>query len=340
MAQRISRRGFIGITAAAAGLQLLPFGRADAAAQLVVWRGVALGAAATLQLHHTDRGVAERLVERCVGELRRLEGLFSLYREDSTLVELNRRGAIAAPPPDFVRLLEECRRYAQLTDGRFDPTVQPLWRLHAEHFAQAGADPSGPSPAALAVARDLVGWERISVSPDRVALGRRGMALTLNGIAQGYVTDRVADLLRAEGVAHSMIDLGEARALGEHPDGRPWRAGLADPERPGEMAEEVALVDQALATSAPAGFRFDPAGRFNHLFEPRSGASAQLYRSVSVTMPTATAADALSTAFSLTPLAGIEAVLGALDEGRAHVTMSRGERRVLGRQPILTPYAP
>jgi thiamine biosynthesis lipoprotein len=340
MAQRISRRRFIGITAAAAGLQLLPFGRADAAAQLVVWRGVALGAAATLQLHHTDRRVAERLIERSVGELRRLEGLFSLYREDSTLVELNRRGAIAAPPPDFVRLLEECRRYAQLTGGRFDPTVQPLWRLHAEHFAQAGADPSGPSPAALAAARDLVGWERIAVSPDRVALGRRGMALTLNGIAQGYVTDRVADLLRAEGVAHSMIDLGEARALGEHPDGRPWRAGLADPERPGEMAEEIALVDQALATSAPAGFRFDPAGRFNHLFEPRSGASAQLHRSVSVMMPTATAADALSTAFSLTPIAGIEAVLDALGEGRAHVTMRRGERRVLGRQPRLTPYVP
>lgn len=332
MARKISRRRFIGITAAAAGLQLVPFGRVEAAAELIVWRGVALGAVATLQIHHTDRRAAERLIERSVAELHRQEGLFSLYRDDSTLVELNRRGAIAAPPPDFVRLLEECRRYAQLTRGRFDPTVQPLWRLYAEHFARADADPSGPGPEALAVARELVGWERVSVSPDRIVLGRRGMALTLNGVAQGYVTDRVADLLQAEGISRSMIDLGEARALGEHPSGRPWRVGLADPERPGDVVEEVELVDKALATSAPNGFQFDPAGRFNHLFEPRSGASARRYRSVSVAMPNATAADALSTAFSFMPPDEIEDVLGALGGGRAYVTMN-GSTRSLSARP-------
>lgn len=334
MAHNISRRRFIGITAAAAGLHLVPFGQAEAAAELVVWRGVALGAVAQLQIHHWDRAAAERLIDRSEKELRRLEGSFSLYRDDSTLVELNRRGAIAAPPPDFVRLLEECRRYAQLSNGLFDPTVQPLWTLHAEHFSKADADPSGPTPAALAAARDLVGWERVSASPDRVALGRRGMALTLNGIAQGYVTDRIADLLRAEGVSHSMIDLGEIRALGEHPEGRPWRIGLADPGRPEAGAEEIALVDRAVATSAPSGFRFDPAGRFTHLFDPRSGASARRYRSVSVVTPTATAADALSTAFSFMPRQEIEGVLRVLGGGTAYVTMSDGSRLVLGSEPM------
>ena len=55
------------------------------------------------------------------------------------------------------------------------------------------------------------------------------MAVTLNGIAQGYITDRVADLLRAEGLEKVMIDLGEIRTLGDHPEGRPWRVGLANP---------------------------------------------------------------------------------------------------------------
>jgi thiamine biosynthesis lipoprotein len=336
-AQNISRRRFMGVTAAAAGLHLVPFGRAEAAAELVVWRGMALGAAAQLQIHHTNRAAAERLIDRSVAELRRLEGLFSLYRDDSTLVALNRRGAIAAPPTDFVRLLEDCRRYAQLSKGRFDPTVQPLWTLHAEHFAKPGADPSGPSPAALAAARELVGWERVAVSADRVTFARRGMALTLNGIAQGYVTDRVADLLRAEGVSNSMIDLGEIRALGGRPDGLPWRVGLADPDRPGVLVEEIALADRALATSAPSGFRFDDAGRFNHLFDPGSGASARLYRSVSVISSTATGADALSTAFSFMAPEEVGAVLRTLGEGRAHLTTSRGERLVLGPEPMADP---
>ena len=336
MTHSISRRRFIGITAAAAGLPLIPFGRAQAAADLAVWRGVALGAVAELRLHHPDRSAAERLVERSVRELRRLERIFSLYREDSTLVELNRRGALAAPPVEFVDLLEACGRYVELTGGRFDPTVQPLWRMYAAHFAAPGADPSGPTPDALAAARDLVGWERVVVGRDRVALGR-GMALTLNGVAQGYVTDRVADLLRAEGVEHSMIDLGEARALGAHPDGRPWRIGLADPERPGRIAEEVELVHGALATSAPSGFRFDPAGRFNHLLEPRSGEPAERYLSVSVTAARATTADALSTAFSFMPPDEIGRVLEAIGEGRAHLTTRSGRRITAAAEPRPAP---
>lgn len=329
MMHGLSRRRFIGISAAAAGLPLLPFGRAEAAAELVVWRGVALGAAATLQIHHSDRRAAERLIGRALGEVRRLEALFSLYRDDSMLVELNRRGAIAAPPGDFVRLLEESRRYARLTRGCFDPTVQPLWRLYAAHFARPGADLNGPPQEAVAAARELVGWEGVVVGPDRVALARRGMALTLNGVAQGYITDRIAELLRSAGVTRSMIDLGESRAVGPHPAGRPWRAGLADPKRPDRVVEEVELVDRALATSAPYGFRFDPAGRFNHLFEPRSGAPAHRYLSVSVVMPTATAADALSTAFSFMTVEEIGDVLRALGDGCAHVTTSRGERFTL-----------
>lgn len=329
MTQRLTRRRFIGISAAVAGLPLLPFGRAKGEAKLVVWRGVALGAAATLQIHHTDRQAAERLVVRALGEVRRLESLFSLYRDDSVLAELNRRGAVVAPPADFVRLLGACRRYAEMTGGRFDPTVQPLWRLYAEHFARPGADPNGPPPEALAAARGLVDWTSVLVSPDRVALARRGMALTLNGIAQGFITDRVAELLRAEGIAHCMIDLGESRALGAHPEGRPWRAGLADPMRPDRVDQEVDLKDRALATSAPYGFRFDPAGHFNHLFEPQTGASAHRYLSLSVVMPTATAADALSTAFSFMTAEEIRHVLRTLGDGRVYATTSGGDRLVL-----------
>ncbi len=85
-----SRRRFIGISAAAAGLSLMPFGRATKAdAHLVTWQGPAMGAVAMLQVHHHDRSAAERLIERSLAEVRRLETVFSLYREDSALVSLN-----------------------------------------------------------------------------------------------------------------------------------------------------------------------------------------------------------------------------------------------------------
>jgi thiamine biosynthesis lipoprotein len=294
----ISRRRFLGISAAAAGLALAPAGRAAAEAGAVTWRGTALGAVARLELHHGDPAHARRSVERSVAELRRLERIFSLYDDGSAIRELNRRGVLVAPPRELADLIALSIGFAELTKGAFDPTVQPLWALYHDHFSRPGADPAGPSPAARRAALARVGYARVSVSRDRIAMPR-GMALTLNGIAQGYITDRIVDLLRAEGFEHSFADLGEARVIGPRPDGRPWRIGIADPDGGEDIAASLAVVDKAVATSGGYGFRFDAAGRFNHLFDPASGRCADRYASVTVVDETAAAADALSTALSL-----------------------------------------
>lgn len=329
MADNITRRRFIGISAAAAGLSLPALRAASVQAAPVTWRGIALGAVASLQIHHPDRAVAEQLIQRSLEELRRLERLFSLYRDDSALVALNRRGVLEAPPAEFVELLGEARRYAELTSGMFDPTVQPLWTLYTDHFSRPGASPDGPPPGEVRAATAKVGYEGMLVSPDRIVLARRGMALTLNGIAQGYIADRIVALLRAGGIGHSLVDMGESRALGSRPDGRPWQVGLTDPDHPERIAATIPLLDQAVATSGGYGFRFDAQGRFNHLFYPRTGRPADRYRSVTVRMSTATAADALSTAFSLLPAEAISAILKRLGEGQAQITTEDGRRITL-----------
>ncbi|MBM6581835.1 FAD:protein FMN transferase [Microvirga sp. BT689] len=331
MSLLLSRRRFIGVTAAAAGLGLMPLGHAARAdAHLVTWHGHAMGAVATLQVHHHDRGIAERLVERSLAEVRRLEQVFSLYRPDSALVALNRQGILVAPPADLVTLLAECRRCWELTEGAFDPTVQALWTLYRDHFFRPDADPHGPSAPALRDALERVGFGQIAFDANRIALPRRGMGLTLNGIAQGYVTDRVVDILRAGGIGSSLVDMGEPRTMGSHPSGTPWRVGIADPDHPEQVDETIEAVDQAVATSGGYGFRFDPGGRFNHLLDPRTGASAHRYRSVTAIMPTAAAADALSTAFSLLPA---DVIVNALRKvgGEVRLVTADGERRTLTR---------
>jgi thiamine biosynthesis lipoprotein len=154
------------------------------------------------------------------------------------------------------------------------------------------------------------------------------MGLTLNGIAQGYVTDRVVDILRAGGIESSLVDMGEPRAVGFHPSRTPWRVGIADPDHPEQVDETIEAVDQAVATSGAYGFRFDLDGCFNHLLDPRTGTSAHRYRSVTVVMPTAAAADALSTAFSLLPEDGIVNALRKVG-GEVWLVTANGERRVL-----------
>ena len=327
MRQKLSRRRFIGISAAASGMALLPIGsRARAEAQLFTWSGTVLGASATLQIHHHDRVTAERVIERSVREAERLERMFSLYRHDSALVALNRQGFLIAPEPDFIDLLAECRHVNAMTDGAFDPTVQPLWALYAEHFSHPGASAAGPEASSVQAALQCVGMRHVLVSRDRIAFARRGMALTLNGIAQGYLTDRVVAILRSEGIDHSLVDMGESRALGTRPDGRPWTVGILDPDGSSAAGDSFALIDQAVATSGAYGFQFDGRGRFNHLFDPRTGVCATQYQSVTVVMPTATAADAFATAFSLMPIEHIENALKSVQVGTVHVTGCDGRR--------------
>jgi thiamine biosynthesis lipoprotein len=262
-----------------------------------------------MQIHHPDPGAADRLIAASLAEVERLERQLSLYRPDSALCRLNRDGMVDDPPLDLVRVLSESRRLSELTGGAFDVTVQPLWDLYAAHFSNPGASPTGPSADDLAAAVARIGQDGLDLSEDRVRFTRPKMSVTLNGIGEGYVTDRVVDVLRAGGVEHAMVNMGEIYALGSHPDGGPWSIGLEDPRASERLTERVALQDRAVATSAGNGTTFDPRGQFNHLFEPDTGHTSWRWLSVSVEAATATEADALSTAFSVMPEEAIAEVV-------------------------------
>jgi thiamine biosynthesis lipoprotein len=320
-----TRRRFLGIAAAAGGMALLPPWAARAGgSDLHIWRGIALGADACLQIHHPDPAEADRLIRLCLDEVERLERVFSLYRPDSALVRLNRTGELADPPLDMVRLLTEAARFSRLTDGAFDVTVQPLWRLYAEHFARPGADPEGPPKAAVEAVRTLVDYRALRIDEHRVSFARRGMAATLNGIAQGYITDRVADRLRNEGMTSVLVDMGEVFGMGRHPDGRPWRVGLPDGGNDAGSAATLEVADSALATSASHGTHFDPIGRFGHIFDPVTGRCMDRLLSVTVTAPDATTADALSTALVAVPVERVPAMLSEMPRVTARITRDVG----------------
>jgi FAD:protein FMN transferase len=282
----MNRRRFLAISAAALGLTA-PGSTAARTVQAPAWTGVALGARAAIWLDHPDAPVIAR---RAAAEIARLEGIFSLYRPDSALSVLNATARLAAPPPDLLHCLTLADAVHHASEGAFDPTIQPLWALWADRAANGGR----PTTQALAQTRALGGWEAVRRDTDAVRLAP-GMGLTLNGIAQGFIADRVAALLTAEGLTDILIDTGEHRALGQRPGGGDWPVTLA-------QGGEVALRDRALATSAPLGTVFDASGRFGHILDPRSGEPAPAqWAAVSMTAPSAALADALSTTACLLP---------------------------------------
>jgi len=289
----LTRRRFIAITAALAGVSVLPHA-ARANQPVATWRGVSLGAGASATIVGLDQGGAQPLFVQMQAELDRLENIFSLFRPNSALSRLNRQGRLANPPGELLQVLSLANALNTSTTGAFDPTVQPLWTV----YANAVRKNTAPQPAALRAARARVGWNGVRFDADEIAFTRPGMSLTLNGIAQGYITDKITDLMRARGLRNVLVDMGEIRAIGERPNGGAWRAGLANPMG-GEFAQYVALQDRALATSAPAATVLDAAGKVGHIFDPRTGQPGGVWQQVSVSAQTAAMADGLATAFCL-----------------------------------------
>jgi FAD:protein FMN transferase len=330
MSARSTRRRFIRIAAAATLAQLAgPAAGVSGAEGFAAWRGLTMGTPTRIEVRDPDRTRAARVLAAAAQEIARLEKLFTLYQAESALVRLNRDGRLDDPPLDLVRLLAEARDFSELSGGAFDVTVQPIWQAYAAHFFAPGADPAGPPADAIRQAADLAGYRALEVEPSAIRLARSGMGLTLNGIAPGYMTDRIVELLKNEGLEHALVDLGEIRAIGTRSGQEPWRAGIRDPFDAQRIAMEVPLADQALATSGGYGFRFDRDGCFHHIFDPKNGGCPHAYASVSIVAPTATAADALSTACYLLPIDALAPAIRAAGAIRAVIILPTGSTLVI-----------
>ena len=258
-----------------------------------VWQGVALGADVRLTVEGGEARAARAFFTEAERTLRNLERQFSLYT-GSELSRLNAIGRLSHPSADMVALLDLAGRVHDATGGAFDPTVQPLWEAR-----RLGGDETA--------ARALVGWAGVRVSPQEIRLARPGMALTLNGIAQGAAADQLADVARRHGLRDVLIDAGEIRALGA----RDWRARIEAPG--GEPLRELHLQERALATSAALGTRIGPAQQ-PHIIGPQ-GQRPQ-WALVSISADSAALADALSTAAVLLDRPAIDRALARFPGAR------------------------
>lgn len=305
MTTSYTRRRFLTVAASAGvAASLPPMAWAVPNVPVSDWRGNALGAPASMTLVHPDRELARHTINACVAEIARLESIFSLYKQGSDLVRLNTTGVLHNPPIDLLEVLSFALSLSKLSNGHFDPTIQPLYNTIAKHFSVANASAQGPSQSDIAKSLKLVDYSSVVLNSDRISFKQAGMALTLNGVAQGYITDKIAYVLNSAGFTDILIDIGEIRASGMRADGTGWTAGVAHPQQPDNSVINIPIGSSAdllpaLATSSGAGSKFSQTGGVHHLLNPFSGASANHFELVSVAANKAMIADGLSTAISI-----------------------------------------
>lgn len=249
---------------------------------------------------------AQPAIDACAQKLLRLDTLFATQNENGEIYALNKTGRAHLSSDVSELLLLSQQLYAE-TDGAFDITVYPLMQLWGFGTEQ----PHVPTQAELADCLKLVGSDRLSlVEGGTHAVLQPGTGVDLGAIAKGYAADRVTAILQEHGVASAIVSLGGTIvALGEKPDGSPWRVGIQSPDGGSGTVGMLCVRDCKVATAG--GYRrfFEENGNYyHHILDPRTGQSAHAgLLSVTIVSQNGALADALSTAlYVMGPQAGID----------------------------------
>lgn len=326
----MQRRTFIsaaiGSVAGMAGLSLPgSMARGTATASGVrPYQGAALAFGTTIAvtvLHH-DQRQAELAIEDALHAARNIDRLMSIYTPASQVFQLNRDGRLARPDPHLLVVLAQAQTLSQWSDGAFDITVQPLWQLFHATADQAGL----PAEALRREAQARVGWWQLAWDKREVRFLQPGMALTLNGLAQGYAADIALAAVQARGIRHALLDTGEFVARGQRSVRRPWTLGIQDPRDAEILAATLKVEGRSVATSGDYECTFTPDFVHHHIFDPSKGDSPRELASVTVLAPTGLLADGLSTTFMVTGAARAHAMAARMD-GVDLMTIDKQGRR-------------
>ncbi len=247
----------------------------------------------TMQVYTDD----EDLLTRAQAECQRYDDLLSKTHEGSDVWNINHaQGKRVAVSDETREILEKALEYSRASDGVFDITVEPcvaLWDFTGEGMGLL------PDEEALAQAADKVDWTLVDINDEGVLLPP-GMTIDLGAIAKGYITDQIADFLKAGGVESGYLNFGgNVLTIGHKPDGSEWNIGIQDPlgKRDQNIVGAARVSDQAVVTSGIYERGFDLDGvRYHHILDTSTGWPVQNeLAGVSIIAPDAFDADALST---------------------------------------------
>lgn len=231
----------------------------------------AMGTILEITVAASDSAERRVLLDALYGEVARLEQVMTLFDDGSDLSRLNRvagQGSLRVDP-ELVRLLALSVDLSKRTHGAFDVTVGPLVAL----WKDAALRGRVPDAATLARARRRVGADAIRLAPpDRAEIARAGASIDLGGVAKGYALDRLAERVRAAGIANALLSFGQSSlwAIGAPSGEAGWRLVVRRPD--GGFAGVATLRDRAVSVSGSLGQSNEIEGRrYGHVIDPRSG---------------------------------------------------------------------
>lgn len=280
--------------------------------EIIKLSGPAQGTSWNITFWNTENINADELKVELETELQRIDKLLSNYRDDSHISEVNYNQTLTEIPadPELIFLIEQARNIQLASQGCYDLTIQPLFKLWG--FRQESLHI--PSEAEIAEAMRAVGMEKIQTHEKHLQKKVASSYIDVSSIAKGYTVGKLAGILERKKIVNYLVEVGgELQTRGQKPEQQPWRVAI---ERPLPLAQGFqkvvtlqTLETTAIATSGTYRNYYDAEGkRYSHILDARTGTPVN-HATVSATVINSdpTLADAWATALlCLGTEAGVE----------------------------------
>ncbi len=240
---------------------------------------------------------ANHYIDMAVAEVSRIENLISDWIPTTPVSEINKNAGIkpVKVSPELFDLLSRAIKISELTEGAFDisyASMDKIWKFD-------GSMTKMPTPEEIKKSVSKVGYKKIilDTSNSTVFLSEKGMKLGLGGIGQGYIADKIKEMLVAKGVQAGIVNIsGDINTWGKQLNGEQWKIGIKNPLNKDKIFATFPIEDSAVETSGSYEkfVNFDGV-RYSHIIDTRTGYPATGVISVTVFAKSTELADALAT---------------------------------------------
>jgi thiamine biosynthesis lipoprotein len=262
------------------------------------WLGEAtdmMGTRLSVDLWADDELRGHDLVAEVMNYYRRIDDMMSTYKPESEISQVNAH-AHEAPmkiSDELFDVVEASQEMSAASHGAFDITYESVGYLYDFHAHQH------PTDAQIKEHLPAVSYRHVVLDPAKhtIYFTVPGVRINVGGIAKGWLVQHAADMLRAQGVEHALLNAGgDTRVIGDR-RGQPWLMGIRNPRVKGEIVTKIPLVDEAISTAGDYERFFEENGkRYHHIINPENGKPTEGILTVTVIGPSGTITDGLDTA--------------------------------------------
>jgi thiamine biosynthesis lipoprotein len=234
--------------------------------------GYAQGTTYHITYYALDSIVAQRQTDSI---LNGIDSSLSIYKPYSLISRFNNSTRGLRMDRMLRTVVERSLEIYKETSGISDITVAPL--VEAWGFGIKSIEDI-PSSDAIARLMPCIGSDKLEVRGDSLIKTTPCVRIDVNGIAQGYSVDIVADFLERMHIADYLVEIGgEIRVKGRHgTSGRKMSIGIESPSDDGFNQlpiRKVILLDHGAVTTSGNYRKYYEAGgkKISHLIDPKTG---------------------------------------------------------------------